>query len=124
MQRQKTFRAYEAEEEQLAVFADVHVDDYWTPPEVDTNAMNSVLVRYLESVEPELLEKYKGYKHQYFGYIMDGKKYIYGNYFCDDFGQNWRQTFIVVMDGGDCFFQAIYDVDEVKIVELYINGEA
>jgi hypothetical protein len=34
------------------------------------------------------------------------------------------ETAVVVLDGGDCYFQVIYNADANTFVSLSINGEA
>lgn len=124
LRQQVIFSAQTAEAQNLGVFVG-NVDSYWTPTESNINAMFVALIQYLEATrETEIRENYDSYQHQHFGYIMDGQQYIYGNYFCDSFGVDWRNTFVAVDDGGSCFFQAIYDVSANEITQVYINGTA
>ncbi len=55
---------------------------------------------------------------------VTGRQIIYGNYFCDNMGKNWRQEFVFVFDGGDCFFQVEYDVESGTFIKLWVNGES
>ena len=55
----------------------------------------------------------------------DGDPAVYANFFCDaseiDY---WRTEFVMATDGGDCYFQTIYDVDNRTFIWLAIDGEA
>jgi len=55
--------------------------------------------------------------------VIGGKKIIYGNFFCSE-EDNWRQEFVMVIDGGDCYFQVEYDVGSEKLIKLIVNGES
>ena len=125
LRQQVIFSARSAEEQNLGIVTGESVDSYWTPSEFDVNAMFVALIQHLQATgETEIRENYDTYQHQHFGYVVDGRQYIYGNYFCNDFGMDWQSSFISVNDGGDCFFQAIYDISANEIIELFINGEA
>ena len=54
---------------------------------------------------------------------MKHNKIIYGNFFCSE-EDNWRQEFVMAIDGGDCYFQVEYDVEIEKFIKLVVNGES
>ena len=65
------------------------------------------------------------YKRQYYGFSHEGRSLIYVNAFCDpDDLFYWETTFVMVFDGGDCFYQATYDPVAHEFVECYVNGVA
>ena len=119
------FNAEQAEVQYLAPLTPTgSVDSYWNVSDEQVSQMNTALLTYLqEQNESELLENFADYQQQFFGYVVDGQQMIYGNYFCVEF-EDWRSNFVFVMDGGDCFFQAVYDVVSDKIISLSINGDA
>ena len=39
-------------------------------------------------------------------------------------GLHWRKEWVLVMDGGDCFFQLQFDVESGTFTALMVNGEA
>lgn len=50
---------------------------------------------------------------------------IYINALCDNPGEkNLDKEFIVVLDGGSCFFQVIYNLKSAGFSRLLVNGEA
>ena len=63
-------------------------DSYWTPTQDDVLVLESNLPAYLKSKLPAnhyaygLWDKLPEYKRQYIGYIIDGEKRIFANYFC------------------------------------------
>ena len=106
--------------------------EYWTPSEDDVLALENGLGSYLEQTNSErfnqqpfpIWERLDEYNRQYIGILLDGKKVIYANYFCDSIQTDWRKDFVFVMDGGDCFFQFKYDVDSAEFFDLQVNGNA
>jgi hypothetical protein len=69
-------------------------------------------------------ERLDEYQRQYIGLERNGKQIIYGNYFCDNMGKNWRSEIVFVLDGGDCYFQVEYDVESGTFTKLLVNGES
>jgi hypothetical protein len=103
-------------------------DSYWTPTEADAQSFEQGLVEFLRAESPDrspdLWQKQATYKRQYAGFIRSSQRLIYASFFCDTFDDRWREQVFVVMDGGDCFFQVIYNLDEAKYERLMVNGEA
>ncbi|HKU52107.1 MAG TPA: hypothetical protein VJQ25_06555 [Nitrospira sp.] len=106
--------------------------EYWTPSEDNVLALENGLGSYLEQSNSEsfnqqplpIWERLDEYNRQYIGILLDNKKVIYANYFCDSSQIDWRKDFVFVMDGGDCFFQFKYDVDSAEFFDLQVNGNA
>jgi hypothetical protein len=106
--------------------------EYWTPSEDDVLELENGLRSYLAEINSDRFDQQKTpvwerldeYNRQYVGIILDGKRTIYANYFCDSIDTDWRNGFVFVMDGGDCFFQFKYDVDLAEFFDLQINGNA
>jgi len=105
-------------------------DGFWTPSEDDILILeekigeflsqNSSLFNYGEPV----WERIGKYQRQYIGLQRDGSEIIYGNYFCDNHGKNWRLEWVSVLDGGNCYFQVEYDVQQGDFILLMVNGES
>lgn len=105
--------------------------EYWTPAEEDVLTLESGLASFLEenpdrfdSQEKPVWERLDEYNAQYTGIVLDGKQVIYANYLCDSAQLDWRDNFVFVADGGDCFFQFQYDVDTAEYFDLQVNGNA
>jgi hypothetical protein len=65
------------------------------------------------------------YFRQYVAVIRKGKKLIYVNAFChQDYASYWREQLVAVLDGGACFWQALYDPSIGRFSALTVNGEA
>lgn len=106
-------------------------DSYWTPTEDDVLTLEAKLPAYLkikigaDHYAYGLWDKLAGYKRQYVGYVLDGEQFIYTNYFCDSFNDDaWKTQLLMVMDGGECFFQVQYQLANQSFVSLSINGFA
>ena len=127
------FSAGSAQAQDFASWFGVSIDGYWTPAESDIIQLEKNLPLFLEANnhvgtpygdDPPLWDRLPEYGRQYLGIEMDGKRLIFANYFCDTFGSNWQETPIIVLDGGDCFFEIKYDVENQSFMSIYINGEA
>ncbi len=106
----------------------VNRDGFWTPSPDDILKLEETLVAYLSKKssyfyqQPPVWERLDEYQRQYVGLERDGKQIIYGNFFCDSMSLDWQKTFVVVIDGGDCYFQVEYDVEGGLFIMLAVNG--
>ena len=105
-------------------------DSFWTPTEDDVIILEERIVEYLSqnatlfNYHEPVWERIGDYQRQFIGIQRNGSKIIYGNYFCDNLGKNWRQEFFNVLDGGNCYFQVEYDVQQGIFTLLMVNGES
>ncbi|MEO8611215.1 MAG: hypothetical protein ABI690_25185 [Chloroflexota bacterium] len=104
---------------------------YWTPTEAQISELETGLVPFLKAtLTPDnyaygMIDKLDGYKRQYFGVTFaDGQPLIYTNFFCVNDFDNWQESLIFVMDGGECFFQVLYNPTNTTFSNLQINGFA
>ena len=108
----------------------VKSDGFWTPAADDVMILENKLAAYLSQNstlfyhQPPVWERLEAYQRQYFGLERGGTRIIYGNYFCDNGGKDWRLGLVFVMDGGECYFQVEYDVENGAFISLMVNGEA
>ena len=106
------------------------VDGYWTPTEDEIKELEDKLVDYLQqnadefNQQPPIWERVDGYKRQYIGVQSDGVKMVYGNYFCSDHSLAWQEELLDFLDGGECYFQILYDAQSEQFMRLAVNGEA
>ena len=98
------------------VSAFVGDDEPWTPTVDDVTAVELAIAEE-QGALPD-------HRRQYAGFTEDGDLKIFVNGFCDDFGQDWEREPIIVMDGGECFFNAVYNVDRASLEWFTFNGEA
>jgi len=65
------------------------------------------------------------YFRQYLAIAQDGKKLIFVDAFCERESGDpnaWRKRLVFVLDGGKCFWQALYDPATQKFSNLKVNG--
>ena len=106
----------------------VQSEGFWTPSDDDIHKLEENLVGYLSQnssyfiSQPPAWERLDEYQRQYVGLEREGRQIIYGNFFCDTMGMDWHETFVVVDDGGDCYFQIEFDVEDEMFIMLIVNG--
>jgi hypothetical protein len=106
------------------------IEGYWTPTAGDIRLLEENLASFLQANatsfrrEPPVWERLENYKRQYAGLVMNGKRVIYGNFFCSEPEPGWKEEWLFVMDGGDCFFQLQFDVANSTFSGLTVNGDA
>lgn len=102
--------------------------EFWTPSRANVLRLERKIEAYLKKAaarrSPNLWSKLSTYKRQYAGFVRNGRRMIFANFFCESLNTDWKTTPIAVADGGDCFFNVLYDVDSATFSDLQINGEA
>ena len=104
--------------------------EYWTPTEEEILGLEGQLGTFLRqnsaafNRQPPVWEQLENYKRQYAGLTIKGRQVIHGNFFCTDTGLDWTQEWVLVFDGGDCFFQLQFDMESGSFIDLMVNGEA
>ena len=98
----------------------------WVPDPTQVMEVDAALPVYLQEAAPELTDKLGSYTRQYGGVTgREGQQLIYVNFFCDAHRwNNWRSELVDVMDGGNCYFHTVYDVNGRSFLSLSINGES
>lgn len=102
---------------------------YWSPNAADIQSVEDGVAAFLRENETAFFtdipvwQRLNEYKRQYIGLVWDGKKVIYANFFCSD-QPDWKENFVLVMDGGACYFQFKFDPNTGKFFQLEVNGEA
>jgi hypothetical protein len=101
---------------------------FWTPSADDIFKLEERLAEYLSQNssyfyrQPPVWEQLDEYQRQYIGLERGDRQIIYGNFFCNNLGMDWRQKLVIVEDGGDCYFQVEYDVESEVFIKLLVNG--
>ena len=102
---------------------------YWSPSRVDVQAAEDGVTAFLQENESAFFtdipvwQRLSEYKRQYVGVVWDGKKIIYANFFCSD-EPDWKENFVLVVDGGACSFQFKFDPNTGEFFQLQVNGES
>lgn len=106
--------------------------EYWSPTEADVRTVEDGLPAYLQEnesafymTETLIWERLDEYNRQYIGIVLDGRKVIYASFLCQG-GANteWKESFVLVADGGACYFQFKYVPSTGEYYDLSVNGEA
>ena len=101
----------------------------WVPALTQIEELETNLPQHLaKSNHPDagaMVARLPNYRRQYLGFIDEGHQRIYVNAFCQAHTANdesWRTEFVLVQDGGSCYFQIIYDVESKSFIRLSVNG--
>lgn len=102
---------------------------FWAPSLQNIAAAEAKLPAYLLVAPSEdahdIPAKLDRYRRQYFGVSARGRKILVINAFCHAFEETrMRSHLVVVLDGGDCFFEAFYDMTTGKFIGVAVNGYA
>jgi hypothetical protein len=105
-------------------------DGPFTPDAATIAELESLLPNFLaqnqdkfSEQKPPIVERLPNYKRQYWGEVADGKQMISVNALCTEL-ENWRTQRVFILDGGDCFFNLLYDPTTKSFSGLSVNGEA
>ena len=104
------------------------IEGTWQPDKADIVVLESHIEEAAangsspsQQPRPESLD---GYVRQYAGIIENGEKKIYVNGMCHVDGDSWKHSPYIVMDGGPCFFTAVYNVGTEEFELFWYNGDA
>ncbi|MFY9310383.1 MAG: hypothetical protein WAQ28_15160 [Bacteroidia bacterium] len=65
------------------------------------------------------------YKRQYVAVInTKGEKEVWINCFCNTWEKDWKKEIVIVMDGGNCYFNLKINLAKQTSYEMSVNGEA
>ena len=103
----------------------------WMPAPSDVAMLEADLPAFLQNAqndwlrpEPPIWERVPEYMRQYLGIVEGGEEIIYANFFCATNGDTWRDQFVMVLDGGDCYFQIRYNPKTREFFNFSVNGES
>jgi hypothetical protein len=100
------------------------IDNYNTVQERQYDSIST------KNLSPEIDKKnfiidLSRYKRQYITVInKKGEKEVWINCFCNTWDKNWREGLIIVMDGGNCYFNLKINLARREYYELMVNGDA
>lgn len=125
------FYAESAENAGLEFEFNEPIIEFWTPEQAQVRELEAGIIPFLETeiaaddFRYGFWDELDGYKRQFFGVTFErGTPLIYANYFCADDFDYWRTGYVMMMDGGECFFQVLYDPATGEFSNLRINGYA
>lgn len=100
--------------------------EFWMPTKEQVLDAEAKIERFLKdkppAQSPDLWQKLPHYKRQYVGFIINGHKRIFCNFYCSEEPLSCKP--VVYEDGGDCFFQIEYNIEKKQVDKISINGEA
>jgi hypothetical protein len=105
-------------------------DGFWTPTNEDIQLIEEGIADFLiqNSSEfywqPPVWQRLDEYNRQYIGLERGGEKFIFGNYFCESGSDNWRKEIMFAIDGGECYFQVEFNLENGSFIRLHVNGES
>jgi hypothetical protein len=100
----------------------------WQPSDEVVREIETTLEDHVKKIAKQKsrgLRPWAVYSFQLQGQEKNGKKYVYINALCNSQDASLLgRSLIVVMDGGNCFFNVKYDPVNKVFYDLFINGEA
>ena len=99
----------------------------WKPAEQTFEGIQSGLKQFVQKSaadQNKKLNEWSKYSFQFQGQEKDGRKFIYINAYCIDPPEYVEKRFVLVLDGGPCFFNVKYDPESHIFFELQFHGEA
>jgi hypothetical protein len=109
--------------------ARAHLEN-WEPTVADINDLEANLsqISALSGKEPDAnqhVDDPSQYFRQYLAVAVNGKKTIFVNALCSvEPGEGWRKHLIIVLDGGKCYWNAVYEPATQRFSNLVVNGRA
>lgn len=102
--------------------------DLWQPSTKDLDELESLLTKYLGDRETsgKTVPPKATYHRQYVGFIKNGERYIYGNFYPagSEFGSYEARQAVQVCDGGHVFWGIVYCVRTKTFEDPEFNGFA
>ncbi|MCA9919388.1 MAG: hypothetical protein KC445_15620 [Anaerolineales bacterium] len=115
---------------EFITWLDEPADNFWTPTETDVANFEAGLVPFLQENSggqwdtAALLARLPEYTRQYFGIVQNDEELLVVNMFCDGEDHDWLNMPVVVADGGNCYWQIIFNADANTFLSIYVNGES
>jgi hypothetical protein len=107
----------------MLAWTGIEPESYWVPSEADLQQAEDAVAAYAAGMAADDAPMIDG-RRQYAGFVEGGERKLYVNSFCGEGFPDWQSNIVFVMDGGSCFWQAVYNVDFGEIEQLMVNGEA
>ena len=100
------------------------------PPFVPTEAMvaeaEAALPAYVANAPratTRIIDELASFERQYLGFETNDGPVLVINALCDP-SFDTANSVVIVMDGGDCFWQAVYDLTTHEFTQFSVNGDA
>ena len=99
----------------------------WQPTNPTISEIRAHLKEYVQEKATEQqksLPAWSRYSFQFQGQEKEGHRFVFINAYCIAPPKYAKKTFVLVDDGGPCFFNIKYDPASRGFFELEFNGEA
>jgi hypothetical protein len=99
----------------------------WSPTNDQIASLRAEIEPFVKSQARERgleLKKWSSYSFQFQGQVEAGRNVVFVNAFCVVPPSYTSERFVLVLDGGPCFFQAKYDPLAKRFIHLAFNGVA
>jgi hypothetical protein len=99
---------------------------YYEPSSISIEAFKAALADHLRANPDVSLMPLSEYRFQFVGLTTEGKQILFTNAFCKWHWQRysyWRTNLVLVDDGGNCYFQVVYDPGIKSIMKLLVNSK-
>jgi hypothetical protein len=96
--------------------------EFWLPTDKDIAALEADLPAFIAKQNPGYPPSHS-YHRQYMGFMKDGKKFIYGNFYASSDTSPTEATMpVVVCDGGPAFWGVVYEPATKSFSDISFNG--
>ena len=95
----------------------------WTPGIEDVLSAEAALAEHIEANPDVAVDPLESYARQYVG-IGEGEDVVSVNALCAVDDLDWEDQYIVVADGGTCFWHATVDLPTGTVESFTVNGVA
>jgi hypothetical protein len=109
--------------------APLPTSELWEPSTKDIDHLEIALAKYLKARERAgrpIPPKETKYHRQYVGFVRNGERYIYGNFYPGDraFVTRESRQAVQVCDGGSVFWGIVYRLSTKSFEDPQFNGNA
>ena len=81
-------------------------------------------VKQQATIQKKSLPEWSRYSFQFQGQSNNDRRFVFINAYCIESPDYVAKRFLVVLDGGTCFFSLKYDPEQRVFLELIFHGEA
>jgi hypothetical protein len=110
----------------VSVASWIHVPGGTWQPTAELPAIRASLKPFVEQAAAEQkkrLPEWSTYTFQYQGQTKEHHNVVFINAFCSPARPDVKTQFVLVLDGGPCYFRATYDPARKAFVALEFNGD-
>lgn len=98
-----------------------------TSVKVETRQIEEAEALLMDTLQREHLEPQRYFRQYVAGRTASGEHIIYVNALCRSGSaqhEDWKHRWLSVEDGGDCYWQAVINLDTGRVLLFQVNGNA